>query len=366
MGLQEMLSRLTLLTALKDFIHSRSSPLDPSTPPFKWHVRRSSWQGKINTLKSLDLCYSGVRDSMVGRLTDLEYLTELNLASCPIGDWALAHLADNDVVPNLISLDISDTDCSDLGMRHIAKFRKLKRLSLFYCNVSNASLRHLSQLSDLEALNLDSRDIGDSGVWHLRGLQKLKSLDLFSCRITDSGCESIAQMKSLESLELCGGGLSDQACAILATLDNLTSLNLSQNERITNRGAASLAALSKLKALNLSNTRVNTDALIHLSDLMELKSIALYGCRGFDEANDGLSDLQGGLPNLRCVRLSNGADNDDDGVIPESDDFDSDDGDDDENDGESDSEMEDVYDEEDVEIEPDEVETQDVSLSDDD
>mmetsp|Transcript_58105 Transcript_58105/g.142033 ORF Transcript_58105/g.142033 Transcript_58105/m.142033 type:complete len:763 (-) Transcript_58105:98-2386(-) len=321
----------------------------------------SSWQGKIKTLKSLDLCYSGVRDSQLGRLTSLECLTELNLAACPIGDWALAHLADNEVAPNLTHLDIGDTDVTDLAMSHVAKFKKLKRLSLFYCNVSNSSLRNLSQLSDLEALNLDSRDIGDNGVWHLRGLQKLKSLDIFSGRVTDRGCSSIAQIKSLESLELCGGGIDDVGVTILATLENLTSLNLSQNERITNRGAAALAALSKLKALNLSNTRVNAGALVHLSDLMELKSIALYGCRGLDEVNDGLADLQGGLPNLRCVRLNHGPDNDDDGVIPENDDFDSDD--DDENDDESDSEMEDVSsqgdDDEDFELEHDEVGTHD-------
>ena len=92
------------------------------------------------------------------------------------------------------------------------------------------------------------------------------------------------------------------------------SLNLSQNERITNRGAAALAALSNLKALNLSNTRVNSGALIHFSDLMNLKSLALYGCQGMKETkNDMLDRLQSGLPNLKCVRLNNGSD--DDGII---------------------------------------------------
>jgi len=276
-------------------------------------ILRSSWQGKIKALKSLDACYSAVRDSHISRLTDLSSLEEINLDSCPVGDWTVSHLAEG-VVPNLVSLDLADTELSDLGMVHISKFKKLKRLSLFYCNLTNSSLRHLSMLSNLEVLNLDSREIGDSGLWHLRTLKKLKSLDIFSGRITDAGCSHIAKIKSLESLELCGGGVSDNGCSTLATLENLISLNLSQNERITNRGAAALAALSKLKALNLSNTRVNSGALIHFSDLMNLKSLALYGCRGMEETNNGMLDrLQSGLPNLKCVRLDNVSD--DDGMI---------------------------------------------------
>jgi hypothetical protein len=199
-------------------------------------------------------------------------------------------------------------------MLHIEKFKKLKRLSLFYCNISNSSLRHLSSLTNLEVLNLDSREIGDNGLFHLRSLQKLKSLDIFSGRITDSGCSHIAKIKSLESLELCGGGISDVGCTTLASLENLTNLNLSQNERITNRGAAALAALSNLKALNLSNTRVNSGALMYFSDLRNLKSLALYGCRVTEDNDNGVLDrLQSDLPNLKCVRLNNGPE--DDGVI---------------------------------------------------
>lgn len=278
-------------------------------------ILRSSWQGKINSLKRLDACYSAVRDSHIARLTELPSLEEINLDSCPIGDWTITHLADNDVVPNLVSLDLADTDLSDLGMVKIAKFQSLKRLSLFYCNIANSSLGHLSSLSNLEVLNLDSRHIGDEGLLHLRSLRNLKALDIFSGKVTDYGCIHVAKIKSLESLELCGGGVSDTGCAALAAnLENLVSLNLSQNERITNRGAASLAVLSKLKALNLSNTRVNSGALVYLSELRNLKSLALYGCRGMEGThNEMLDRLQSGLPNLKCVRLNNGCE--DDGVI---------------------------------------------------
>jgi hypothetical protein len=57
----------------------------------------------------------------LSRLVNLPALEELNLDSCPVGDWAIAHLADNNVVPNLTSLDLADTDLTDLGMAHLVR-----------------------------------------------------------------------------------------------------------------------------------------------------------------------------------------------------------------------------------------------------
>ena len=172
-------------------------------------ILRSSWQGKINKLRSLDLCYSGVKNSHLARLSNLPLLEEINLDSCPVGDWSLAHLADNNVVPNLKSLDLADTDITDRALVHVAKLKKLEHLSLFYCEISNTGLQHLSQMESLQVLNLDSRDIGDTGMYYLRNLKNLKCLDIFSGRVTDTGCSHIAKIKSLETLELCGGGVGD-------------------------------------------------------------------------------------------------------------------------------------------------------------
>lgn len=106
------------------------SSLDVSYCP---GILRSSWQGKINNLRSLELCYSRVSDTHMSRLSNLPKLEELNLDSCPVGDWTIAHLADNNVIPNITTLDLADTDLSDIGMAKISQFRHLKKLSLFYC-----------------------------------------------------------------------------------------------------------------------------------------------------------------------------------------------------------------------------------------
>jgi len=277
-------------------------------------ILRSSWQGKINSLRSIDLCYSGVKNAHLSRFTSLPSLEEINLDSCPVGDWSMAHFADNNVAPNLKSLDLADSDVTDRGLSHITKMKNLKQLSLFYCDITNDGLRHLSSMESLEILNLDSRDIGDSGIFFLRNLKNLKCLDVFSGRITDLGCSHIAEIESLESLELCGGGVGNLGCIHLSRLENLTSLNLSQNERITNAGASSLSALSKLKALNLSNTRVTADTLPFFKGLVELQSLAMYGCRGV-QGSENIHELQRDLPNLKCIRLNESRDGD--GTIDE-------------------------------------------------
>jgi F-box/leucine-rich repeat protein 14 len=122
------ISSAALGDTLAKLVHLTS--LDVSYCP---SILRSSWQGKINNLKSLELCYSGVRDTHLSRLSSLPMLEELNLDSCPLGDWSIAHLADNNVIPNITSLDLADTDLSDVGMAKLAQFKHMKKLSLFYC-----------------------------------------------------------------------------------------------------------------------------------------------------------------------------------------------------------------------------------------
>jgi Leucine-rich repeat (LRR) protein len=293
-------------------------------------------------LQSLNLCYSAVKDSHLGRLGSFPELEHLNLDSCYIEDLGIAFFVDNNVAPRLQSIELADTgeiqdhvcvvlssgyllsltlihyfvskhlltyiilvlcfiDVSDNCLEHLAKLPELSTLSLLFCDITNVGLRQIGKMTKLEVLNLDSRDISDFGLKHIENLDHLKSLDLLSSRITDSGCYTLSKIKSLETLALCGGGIGDVGCSHLSRLQNLNVLNLSQNEGITNRGAAALSSLKKLTSLNLSHTRVSADALVHFNRLKNLKSLALYGC-GQATDRDRLVKLQNRLPNLRCVR----------------------------------------------------------------
>lgn len=281
-----------------------------------FNCRRSSWQGKIGRLRSLDLSYTNVKDAHLFRFTDLNFLEELKLGCCSVGDPAIAHLVENEVVSNLRVLDLSDTNVSDQSMPHIARLTKLEHLSLFSCSISNRSLRYIGKLVALQSFDIDCRDVTDDGLLHLRGLKKLRKLELFSGRFTDSGCYYISSLKSLESLDLCGGAISDMGCCRLASgLNNLRHLNLSQNERISNRGAAALATLSNLETLNLSNTRVDSHGLKVFGNLQKLKSLTLFECRMINPRQ--IMNLRNCLPMLKCLRMD--AVNADDGTVKERD-----------------------------------------------
>jgi Leucine-rich repeat (LRR) protein len=148
-------------------------------------ILRTSWQGTINSLKFLDLSFSNVMDTHMAKFTFIPQLQVLHLSSCPIGDATISHLVDNNVVPNLEKLDLSDTDVTDFSMNKFHQFRKLTHLSLNCCNITNVGLRHLENMKNLEVLNLDSRDVDDEGLVFFETLSNLRSLDLFSGRITD-------------------------------------------------------------------------------------------------------------------------------------------------------------------------------------
>jgi len=228
-------------------------------------------------------------------------LKSLDLDSCPIGDWSIAHLVRNQVTPNLCELNLADTNVSDAAMKNIEKLHQLRKLSLFYCKISDNGLQRLGGLKSLEELSVDSREITDNGIRFLRRLPTLKRLDLFSCKISNDGCHTISRLSSLEHLEICGGGVSDAGCQSLSLLQRLKVLNLSQNDRITNRGAGYLAMLTNLKSLNLSNTSVTSSMLRHLVGLKNLRTLTCYGCKPMIGPRMEWFKIR--LPQLRCLRV---------------------------------------------------------------
>lgn len=263
------------------------------------HVSRSGWQGRIPRLQTLILSYSAVRDSHLTKWSEFPELIELNLDSCSnVSDSSLRHLVS--VAPNLQRLNLADCAISDVGMVHVAKFKQLTHLDLFYCQITNRGLKCLSPLNNLQVLSIDSRDVTDAGLLHLQNLKQLVQLDLFSGHITDRGCHYLSRLTSLESLELCGGGIGDAGCQFLSRLARLQHLNLSQNEDITNQGIAHfIKNLTQLRSLNLSQTSVTS--AMPLVSLKQLQSLCVYGCRGMTD----LERLETELPQLRCLRYSN-------------------------------------------------------------
>ena len=91
---------------------------------------------------------------------------------------------------------------------------KLKKLTLYGCDISNADLEQVEQLTQLEELNLGKTVISDEGLSSLKALTGLKRLDLTGTRTTDAGLLHLKGLTNLESLNLRETLVLKQAYAI--------------------------------------------------------------------------------------------------------------------------------------------------------
>ena len=195
---------------------------------------------------------------------------------------------------NLESLTLELTECSDDGMKEVAKVMsrkgsKLKRLCLRLNNVAEKGAGHLAQallrspIVDLEiiATQLDHHDkyIGDRGVALIcdgatltDGSCKLASLTVAQSRITSSSLPpliNLLQLKeTLHKLDLNSNQLDSHACDILATQlskenCHLTHLVLDSNSMIGDGGSAaighSLTTNNSLKSLSLRSCGITKE-----------------------------------------------------------------------------------------------------------
>jgi hypothetical protein len=90
-------------------------------------------------------------------------------------------------------------------------------------------------------------------------------------------------------IDLAGKPITDRDLEQLKKLPKLENLNLS-NTRVTSAGLVHLSGLKNLKWLSLWNTPVDDDGLRHLAKLTKLQSLILDGTRVTDS---GLKHLEG-------------------------------------------------------------------------
>ncbi len=114
------------------------------------------------------------------------------------------------------SLDL--TNCHSLSNQELAVLKRLPHLRVLRMGRSNSSwLRgwpadhqldtvaaYLAYLTEIQELDLSGTDLTDAGVKHLVGLKNLKVLDLERTGITDAGLKRLEGLPKLEELRLEG------------------------------------------------------------------------------------------------------------------------------------------------------------------
>ncbi len=135
---------------------------------------------------------------------------------------------------NLEELDLAETNLTDEGLKQIARFQRLKRLNLCDCkSLSGSGLENLlANLPEgIEELYLTNTHLTDAGLNHIARFQRLKRLSLKLCtslsapalenllarlpvtieklylsetNLTDKGLKQIARFQRLKGLYICG------------------------------------------------------------------------------------------------------------------------------------------------------------------
>ena len=241
----------------------------------------------------LDLSGLRVTADDLALLAALPDLVALDLGQTEIGDAELAELGD---LTQLESLGLRGALISDGGLASLAGLQSLDSLDLNATAISDAGLAHVAQLAALETLNLDGTSVTDEGLRALAELG-LTRLSLGGLAITDAGLGALANFELLQLSLYRDTGLSDEGLAHLSGQTQLRELNL-RGVPLTAEGVGHLVGLDRLETINAS--LVMDDAgMQHLGQLTGLKTVMLY-------SSPDLTDVGGvQLANLQaCERLS--------------------------------------------------------------
>ena len=240
-------------------------------------VRGRTFQNlsRLTTLRSLTTwnC-EWVNSDVLMQIGSLARLEHLTLNCCDqITDDGLRHLSS---LVDLQSLGLTDlTVISEIGLRHLSTLTNLETLTLAYNPVTDAMCKEIAehhaerlQVLDLDASSLGEGVITDVGLAHLAKLSKLRRLKLgFHHSFTPAGLVAgLGNLTNLESLSLesVEGCVNGESLKGLSKLVMLRKLNLDSCSDFDDEAAAALVHLTALAHLNIAKTMIRR-GLSHLS-----------------------------------------------------------------------------------------------------
>lgn len=251
-------------------------------------------------------------------LSKLPNLRILNLFGGEVSEAGLAALLTGDVLSEITLPQASDPVASQLsrfrnlrkvvfdrrgsitddGLAQLAQLTRLRRLDLGATRdgsplITDASARSLRQLTALRELMLPQTALTPEGIQLLGGIARLEQLDLTLNEVTDASLSALGDLKNLRSLKLRGTQVQGSGLQYLARCQSLESLQLSELSPFESDELRHLVGHPRLKALNLSGTRLDKRAINHLQGIPTLELLELNDS-GVGEAD--LRDLRAALP----------------------------------------------------------------------
>ncbi|TET22830.1 MAG: hypothetical protein E3J71_04410 [Candidatus Stahlbacteria bacterium] len=229
------------------------------------------WQGEdsINLEPADGLVWANGKAVQANlRYVDLEEIPDLETILSVYADRR--HLSLLKRFPNLVAVNLFDSDLCDSDLVHLASLTNLRKLDLWETQITDAGLKHLAGLRDLRWLNLSSTEITDSGFAQLAGLTKLRYLWLAGTGITNKSLTYISSFVNLRDLNLGGTRITNKGVKQLCGLTNLRKLGLNATW-ITDGALRQIAQLHNLRQLSLARTIITDRGLRYLTPLKNLE-----------------------------------------------------------------------------------------------
>lgn len=208
---------------------------------------------------------------LIGQLTGLKSLTVYN--KCPLTDDTISVL---DGLESLESAAINAMNISDKGFEHLAKWKKLKKLTLWH---------------------VFNKSFNGSGSALLAALPELESYNCSGSTFNDEGLKACAQLKQIARMTFGHTAVTSEGLAYLKGLENLKELTLTTqySMRIDDNALPYIAAVPNLEKLELGETLLTNFGLKHLKNLTKLKELSLKEVAISDE---DYSKLKADLPSV--------------------------------------------------------------------
>ena len=255
-------------------------------------------------ITGVDLRASWVTDPDLQRLAELQHLSALDLSLTRITDQGMQELKR---LPGIVDLNLYYAEyVTDEGLAAIKGWKKLKRLNVHGAKVSDTTLEHVSGISSLESLNIGSAMVTDIGLERLTSLPNLRELTIGGNKLTDAGLQALRQMPALTYLDLTGRQGTDANIWAIRMSDVGLEAILSLKElRELRFGCTSIGVGSEgSRFAEISAVNVTTAWIEKMRALPKLERLSVQGC---ERVNDSSIAALAALPRLRLVDLKGSA-----------------------------------------------------------